>query len=160
MGAGVLPIAIHNKQVYLLLGKEAGSGGWSDFGGGREKNESHLETAIRESVEELNGFLGTESDMRSRIKENGVGIITTEKPIYKSFIIKIDYDPLLPKYFNSNFKLMNRKLKDQVKKHNGLFEKSEVQWFRLEDLKKLRFRRYFYYSVYPSLLNFFSNYKV
>ena len=37
MGAGVLPIAIHNKQVYLLLGKEAGSGGWSDFGGGREK---------------------------------------------------------------------------------------------------------------------------
>jgi 8-oxo-dGTP pyrophosphatase MutT (NUDIX family) len=160
MGAGVLPIAIHNKQVYLLLGKEAGSGGWSDFGGGRENNESHLETAIREGVEELNGFLGSETDMRKMIKENGVGVATTEKPIYKCFIVQIDHDPLLPTYFNSNFKLMNRKLKAEVKKHNGLFEKSEIQWFRLEDLKKLRFRRYFYYSVYPSIVKFFSNYKV
>ena len=160
MGAGVLPIAIHNKQVYLLLGKETGSAGWSDFGGGRENNESHLETAIRESVEELNGFLGTESEMRARIKENGIGVITTEKPIYKSFIIKIDYDPLLPKYFNSNFKLMNRKLKNEVKKHNGLFEKSKIEWFLLEDIKNLKLRRYFYYSVYPWLLSFFSNYKV
>ena len=160
MGAGVLPIAIHNKQVYLLLGKEAGSGGWSDFGGGRENNETHLDTAIREGVEELNGFLGTETDMRKMIKENGVGVITTENPVYKSFIIKVDYDPVLPKYFNSNFKLMNRKLKAEVKKHNGLFEKSEIMWFRLNDLNKLRFRRYFYYSVYPLLINFFSNYKI
>ena len=50
MGAGVLPIAIHNKQVYLLLGKEAGSGGLSLISVEEEKNESHLETAIRESV--------------------------------------------------------------------------------------------------------------
>lgn len=160
MGAGILPVAIHDNQVYLLLGKDAGTGSWSDFGGGRENNETHFETAIREGVEELNGFLGTESDMRSMIKNNCLGVLATKEPVYKCFLIKIDYDFSLPQYFNSNFKLMNRKLKTEVERHNGLFEKSEIRWVPLNEIKKLTYRRYFYYSVYPLIRNFFSNYKV
>ncbi|MGI9554357.1 MAG: NUDIX hydrolase [Vampirovibrionia bacterium] len=160
MGAGILPVAIHDNQVYLLLGKDVGTGSWSDFGGGRENNETHLETAIREGVEELNGFFGTESDMRTMIKNNCLGVLETKEPVYKCFLIKTDYDFSLPKYFNSNFKLMNRKLKTEVERHNGLFEKSEIRWVSLKEIKKLTYRRYFYYSVYPLIQNFFSNYKV
>jgi 8-oxo-dGTP pyrophosphatase MutT (NUDIX family) len=129
MGAGILPVGIHNNQIYLLLGKEHGSGSWSDFGGGRENGETLLETAIREGVEELNGFLGNEKDIRNMIRTKGIGTVVTDKPVYKCYIVKIQYDPYLPGYFNSNFKLMNRKLKKEVEKHNGLFEKVKLSGF-------------------------------
>lgn len=157
MGAGILPFAVHNNQIFLLLGKESGSGGWSDFGGGREKNESLLETAIREGTEELNGFLGTETEMRHLVKENTVSVFETKTPVYRSYLVKIPFNSELPKYFKGNFKLMNRRLKNEVGKHNGLFEKSEVKWFTLKELKHLRMRKYFYYHVYPLLLEFIEN---
>lgn len=160
MGAGILPIAIYNKKIYLLLGKENGSGGWSDFGGGREQGESLYQTALREGVEELNGFLGTESDMKKLIENNSVGVISTDKPIYKCYMIKINYDANLPFYFNSNFKLMRRRLTNAVRESNGLFEKSEIKWIPLDEIKNYRMRRYFYNYVLPGIINFFSNYKV
>ena len=160
MGAGILPVAIYNNQIFLLLGKEHVSGSWSDFGGGREKGESLNDTAIREGVEELNGFLGNESDMKKLLKQQTLGIVTTDKPVYKCFMIKIPYDPYLPGYFNSNFKLMNRKLKNTVEKHNGLFEKSEIMWIPLNKVKNFRLRRYFHSHVFPKILEFFSHYKV
>ena len=56
--------------------------------------------------------------MRRLVKEQGLGILETEKPVYKCFLVNIEYDKNLPKYFNSNFKLMNRKLKNSF----------ETQW--------------------------------
>ena len=42
MGAGILPTTIHNNKLYFLFGKENpledSSKGWSDFGGGIEKD--------------------------------------------------------------------------------------------------------------------------
>jgi 8-oxo-dGTP pyrophosphatase MutT (NUDIX family) len=156
MGAGILPIAKHNGKIYMLLGKE-NKGGWSDFGGGREKGESLLDTAVREGTEELNGFLGNETEMRRLIKEKGLGILETEKPVYKCYLVQIDYDKNLPNYFNSNFKLMNRKLKNEVLKHNGLFEKSEIKWVKMSELKNMQMRRYFYHAVYPLLEKYIKN---
>ena len=57
MGAGILPIAIHNNIIYLLFSREyihskVDGGLWSDFGGARENNETYKETAIREGWEE------------------------------------------------------------------------------------------------------------
>ena len=40
--AGVIPIAIYNKQLYVLLGKEAkgrDKGKYDAFGGGRNKED-------------------------------------------------------------------------------------------------------------------------
>ena len=44
MGGGILPIAFKNGKIYFLFGREAldvlkESGLWSDFGGGKEKND-------------------------------------------------------------------------------------------------------------------------
>ena len=62
MGAGILPVALHHDKIFFLFGKEnknADTPGWSDFGGGKEKGERPLTTAIREGYEELSGFLGS-----------------------------------------------------------------------------------------------------
>ena len=63
MGGGILPIAFKNGKIYFLFGRETidiwkDSGLWSDFGGGKEKNETYKETAIREGWEETDGVLG------------------------------------------------------------------------------------------------------
>ena len=160
MGAGVLPIAIHNKKVYLLLGKEHDSNEWSDFGGGAENGESLYNTAIREGVEELNGFFGGETSLKNRLRDNGITTLNGKKMYYRSYLFEVEYDKHLPYYFNQNFKLMKKLIPDVVNESNGLFEKSEVRWFTLEDLKGIKLRRFFYLAIYPELVNFFSNYKV
>lgn len=55
MGAGVIPFAVHQQQVYFLLQKVfAGrkSGYLNDFGGGVKEGESYQHAAAREFVEE------------------------------------------------------------------------------------------------------------
>ena len=62
MGASILPITLINNKICFLFGKERDideNPGWSDFGGGTEKGETFLDTAIREGSEELTGFLGS-----------------------------------------------------------------------------------------------------
>jgi hypothetical protein len=60
--------------------------------------------------------------------------------------VKADYDEKLPYYFNNNYKFICEYLKGYVEHPtNGLFEKSEIRWFTVEDLKRERniFRDYF-----------------
>ena len=59
MGAGLLPFCKHNNDIYFLLqtkfeGRKAGF--LNDFGGGQDFGETYLQTAIREFVEETEGF--------------------------------------------------------------------------------------------------------
>ena len=45
MGGGILPCTIHNNKLLFLFGKEnkyADTPGWSDFGGGKDGNETPL----------------------------------------------------------------------------------------------------------------------
>ena len=75
MGGGILPVAIKNNQLYFLLGKEndmADTPGWADFGGGNENNETNYQAAIREGVEELNGFLGSVNKMKKMVRNNKI----------------------------------------------------------------------------------------
>ena len=50
MGGGLLPVTEHDGKIYFLLGREHDEKQWSDFGGGREGNESHYETALRDCL--------------------------------------------------------------------------------------------------------------
>jgi serine/threonine protein phosphatase PrpC len=75
MGASILPVTVHNGKVLLLFGKERNidsNPGWSDFGGGTDKGETFMETAVREGGEEMTGFLGSSSDIRQLLKKYGV----------------------------------------------------------------------------------------
>jgi hypothetical protein len=67
VGAGLLPVALHKGCIYLLFGRENelnDTPGWADFGGGTKPNESIIDAAAREGSEELNGLLGSQSEMK------------------------------------------------------------------------------------------------
>ena len=146
MGAGVLPVSLYKGALFLLLGQERKNNLWCDFGGGAHKGERPFKTAIREGVEELNGFLGDESEFEALVTSNMIISISYDK--YTSYIFKTTYDKKLPYYFSNVNSFAEQHLKDKIDAdHNGLFEKKQIQWFPLsklkEDKSQIMFREFY-----------------
>ena len=165
IGAGILPMAINDGKVYFLFSRERNlgefkeSGLWSDFGGKDEKNESPIETAIREGYEESSGLLGTIKDIIFLVKKKCVKQILI--PNYATYVVLIDYDPELPKRFREDFKLIHSEFPDFVKKENGFYEKDKLKWIEKKDLKKnLKIMRPWYKEVVNHLINDYSENEV
>ena len=144
MGAGILPLSLYRGTLFLLLGKERNQL-WSDFGGSPNNKEDIFKTAIREGNEELNGFLGNEDELEDIVNKNNIMQISFEdkdrnnnkKIIYTTFLFNIKYDKNLPVYFNNVNKFAERHLQEKIaNNHNGLFEKSEIRWFSISELKE------------------------
>ena len=151
MGGGIIPIAMHNKKVYFLFGREVHDKMWGDFGGGREGKETRFQTAIREGCEELDGFLGCESSLKKLVTNNLVTQIDTEK--LRTYLFRVEYDENLPIYFNNHHKFINKHLHYKVNK-KGLFEKSQIKWFSIAELKKARTSfRPFYRKVVDKIIS-------
>ena len=153
MGAGILPTCIHKNKLYFLFGKEheyCDTPGWSDFGGGTDNNETYIQTAIREGGEELTGFLGNDADITKLLKKHGTYNIdyksdNTSYKTYRMHIFPIEYDEMLPFYYNNNQRFLQKRLDPNVIKKSKIFEKEEIRWVCVEDIVKMRpqFRSYF-----------------
>ncbi len=153
MGAGILPTAIHNNKLYFLFGKEnkyeESAPGFSDFGGGTDNNESYLKTAIREAGEELTGFLGNNDVVRKLLRKTYVidhkNNNNASTKIYRMFIFPYTYDTLLPHYYNNNQQFLQKHLPEDIIKNSKIFEKAEIRWICVDELKHMRsqFRSYF-----------------
>jgi 8-oxo-dGTP pyrophosphatase MutT (NUDIX family) len=152
MGGGILPTTIHNGKLYFLFGKEnekfADTPGFSDFGGGTDNNESFLETAIREAGEELTGFLGNDTDVRKLLLSNGTYNIDYDSKGHKTYrmhIFPLMHNPWLPYYYNNNQRFLQKNLPSLVFKTTRIFEKAEIRWICVDELKHMRsqFRSYF-----------------
>ena len=152
MGAGILPTTIYNGKLYFLFGKENkyedSAPGFSDFGGGTDNDESFFETAIRESGEELTGFLGDDNDIKKLLKQHGTYNIdykSGEHSTYRMHIFPFEYNHWLPFYYNNNQRFLQKRLDPEVIKNSKIFEKAEIRWVCINDLKKMRpqFRSYF-----------------
>lgn len=153
MGAGILPTTIHNGKLYFLFGKESkfedSAPGFSDFGGGTDNNESYFDTAVREAGEELTGFLGNDADIRKMLKKNGTYNIdytgNTGHKTYRMHIFPFPYDESLIHYYNNNQQFLQKNLPEEVFKTTKIFEKAEIRWICIDELKKMRpqFRSYF-----------------
>ena len=161
MGAGILPTTIHNGKLYFLFGKENkyedSAPGFSDFGGGTDNGESYLETAIREAGEEFTGFLGSDSDVRNLLKKHGTYIIdhkTDGHKTYRMHIFPFEYNHWLPYYYNNNQRFLQKRLDPNVIKNSKIFEKAEIRWVCVDELKKMRpqFRSYFQ-NIVDMMLN-------
>jgi len=161
MGAGILPTTIHNGKLYFLFGKENkyedSAPGFSDFGGGTDNGESYLETAIREAGEEFTGFLGSDTDVRKMLKRSGTYIIdhkTDGHKTYRMHIFHFEYNHWLPFYYNNNQRFLQKRLDPNVIKKSKIFEKAEIRWVCIDDLKKMRpeFRSYFQ-TIVDMMLN-------
>ena len=156
MGAGILPTTIHNKKLYFLFGKEnkyADTPGYSDFGGGTDNNETYIQTAIREGGEELTGFLGSDEELGKMLKKRGTYNINNDGN-YRMHIFFMKYDEALPHYYNNNQRFLQKRLPAKVFKTTKIFEKAEIRWVSIDELKKMRpqFRCYFQ-NVIDMMLN-------
>ena len=161
MGAGILPTTIHNGKLYFLFGKENkyedSAPGFSDFGGGTDNNETYFETAVREAGEEFTGFLGNDSDVRKMLKKHGTYIIdhkTNGHSTYRMHIFPFEYNHWLPYYYNNNQRFLQKRLDQDVIKKSKIFEKAEIRWICVDDLRKMRpqFRSYFQ-NIVDMMLN-------
>jgi hypothetical protein len=157
MGAGILPCTIHNNKLYFLFGKEnkyADTPGWSDFGGGKDNNETPIQTALREGTEEFTGFLGDEKDIKKLLKAGVYKIEfnpgSSSGSIYTMHIFPMEYDAKLPMYYNNNQRFLQKKMSTKLMKESKVFEKSEIKWMSLDDIckHKTKFRKYFKKACY------------
>jgi hypothetical protein len=160
MGASILPICVHNGKVYFLFGKEREmdeNPGWSDFGGGNESGESYLETAVREGSEEMTGFLGGVADIRKLLKKHGTFELEYQAGRYKPYrvhIFPMEYDSKLTEYYNNNQKFLQKKLKPSIIADMKIFEKAQIRWIGMSELKKMRPQfRSFYKNVVDLILS-------
>lgn len=160
MGGSILPVTIYNGRVYLLFGKERDideNPGWSDFGGGRDKNESHFETAAREGSEELTGFLGSSHELVKRMKKYGVYTIDYQSNGYDKYrchLFPMKYDVQLPYFYNNNQRFLQKKLDPRIIRDSKLFEKTEIRWFSFPDIAKNKSQfRTFYKNIVDNILN-------
>jgi hypothetical protein len=142
MGAGVLPVAIFQGQLFFLFGEEFDEHKWIDFGGGAKAGESPMQNAIREGCEELNGFFGSANEFKQLIQTHL--LLKLKLETYTSFLVQVAYDPNLPFYFNNHHKFIKSHLPHLVGK-NGLFEKRQIKWMTLQDIREKRahFRHYY-----------------
>ena len=161
MGAGILPTTIHNGKLYFLFGKEGkyedSAPGFSDFGGGTDKNETFLETAIREAGEEFTGFLGNDNDVRKMLRKCGTYNIdykTDGHKVYRMHIFPFEYNEWLPHYYNNNQRFLQKRLAPKIFKTTKIFEKAEIKWICIDDIKQMRpqFRSYFQ-NIVDMILN-------
>jgi len=152
MGAGILPTSLYKGKIYFLFGKENkyedSAPGFSDFGGGTDNSESYLETAVREAGEEFTGFLGNDTDIRKLLNRHGTYNIdykTDGHKLYRMHIFPFEYNEWLPYYYNNNQKFLQKRLDPKIFKTTKIFEKAEIKWVCIDDIKKMRpqFRSYF-----------------
>lgn len=151
VAGSILPVAIHNNKLYFLFGKENSmedsAKGWSDFGGGLENGETAFQTAVREGSEEMTGFLGNSNEIQNLIKKNG-GFYEIVHNTYHVHIFLIDYDENLPKYYNQNHRFLWDKMDNIILNKSKLFEKIEINWFSIQDMKKrIKEFRSFYQDI-------------
>ena len=156
MGAGILPVALTKyggkPTLVILLGKERYNNLWCDFGGTPKKGETPFKTAIREGEEELNGFLGSNEEFEELVNYNmisSISIYYKKKNQYKkthqytTYIFRTKYNPDLPIYFANFNKFAETQLEDKISdKHNGLFEKTQIQWFSINKLKQQNLEKF------------------
>jgi len=159
MGGSILPATVHNNKVYLLFGKERDideNPGWSDFGGGTERGENYIETACREGSEELTGFLGDVNDIIKLLNKYGsikIDYNSKGHTTYRSHIFPMKYDEYLTQYYNNNQKFLQKRLEPKVIRNTKIFEKTQIKWFSLDEIKKNKKQfRSFYQNIVDLIL--------
>ena len=156
-GSAILPVSIHKGKIFFLFGKETEleetAKGFSDFGGGMENGETVFDTAMREGAEELTGFLGNSKELREYIHKNGGVYHLNHNDNYHTHIFVVDYDDKLPELYNKNHRFLWEKLDHQYLKNTKLFEKIEIKWFSVTEMKKrIKEFRPFYQEIVKHIL--------
>ena len=160
MGGSILPVTLHTGKIYFLFGKERDiddNPGWSDFGGGTDKGETFIQTAIREGGEELTGFLGSNKHLKQMLNKYGTYNIDYKSDGYSTYrchIFPMIYNDQLTYFYNNNQLFLQKRLDPKIIKNTKIFEKTQIKWFSINDIKKNynQFRT-FYKNIIDTILN-------
>ena len=163
MGGGILPVAYYKGNWYFLFARESPfnnthQGLWSDFGGSKEKNETHYHTAVREGFEESNGILGNKKNIRSLIKNFCITKIGDKG--WSTYLIQVKYNKKIINLFKEEFKQTLKKTPYLIYQHNGFYEKDKLRWIKLQNLKKnIHIFRPWYKKFVYKIINYFEETK-
>jgi 8-oxo-dGTP pyrophosphatase MutT (NUDIX family) len=155
VAGSILPVTIHKNKLYFLFGKENAmedsAKGWSDFGGRMDNGETPFTAALREGSEELTGFLGDKNELKKLINKGG-GVYKLTHNTYHVHIFFMEYDENLPKYYNQNHRFLWNKMDKKLLNDSKLFEKIEIDWFSIDDMKK---RKHEFRNFYQEIVDLF-----
>jgi hypothetical protein len=148
--AGILPYALVDNDMYLLIGKDIRDNTWSDFGGKSEEEDGNLplNTAIREFYEESCGVVMDIKSIRNRMSTPHNYILlqshTQNGYPYYMYMVEVPYSNMYRSIFRKLLYFM--KYKKIYKKH---MEKTDIQWISLKSLlgKRVMLRGVFEYSI-------------
>lgn len=133
-GCGGLVVSEYEGKTYLLMGKDY-KGALCDFGGKREQGETCLQCAAREFYEETSGtFLG-QKEVRNLFGKCSETICFNT---YLCFVIRIEYDPSIPKRYRDYKKYVTDK---GIKYPHGFFELNDMIWVEINDLYRIHFTK-------------------
>ena len=145
--AGILAISYPNpetKSPPLFLVGEDRLGAISDFGGRCERFDRppvRISCASREFVEETLGLVGTQKEIAAKLMDASIHAVgkTANGSLYDQFIIEIQFDPSLPKFFDrsTNFLLM----KSQRSSYH--IEKTTLEWLTYDEIASRQKRSVF-----------------
>jgi len=156
VASAFLPVAIHKNQLYFLFGRETdddSAPGFSDFGGGVKDGEDLYEAGLREAAEETTGFWGEADDVRAMVKRNG-GVYRLSHDTYHIHIFRHDYDPAMVDFYNNNHAFVYQRLNHAYLKKTCIFEKIEMQWMTVAEMKRRRDEfRHFYRPILDKILD-------
>lgn len=133
--AGILPYQIDDGKVYFLLGKDASTGTWSDFGGKCELKDNHdiKQTAVREFFEEsLNAVIDMKTATSILQDEKNYVLVTSQtlsRAPYYMFILRM---PMLPDTSRDRFRRTMQYLSHVAK--DVYIEKSDIRWVSLDTI--------------------------
>jgi hypothetical protein len=152
VGSSILPACFYKGELYFLFGKEnslADTPGWSDFGGGVDPGESIFKTATREGGEELTGFLGDAKQIASLLKRS----YKMQYKTYHIHLFNLPYNADLVRYYNNNHRFLWERMNKKYLTNTKLFEKIEIRWFSVSEMKRRRNEfRNFYRNVVDLIL--------
>ena len=101
----------------------------------------------------MTGFLGDEKEIKQMIKKNGGMYKINYNDTYHIHIFFLEYDENLPKYYNNNHEYLWKKMDNKKLKATKLFEKIEIKWFSIEEIKLMRHKfRHFYREILDKII--------
>lgn len=115
--SGVIPYVCHRGTTYFLLGKDKKFQEYCDFGGGTKKNESAIQTGMREFQEETSNMFDSQTystdfeDSRLAIMYNNMAVLFVP--------VKVEWLLQAEKLFPGNSEI------------------SDVVWFTYDDICRL-----------------------